>query len=136
MEHYKSIRSALSPRNGALKSAKEDSAGLTLRCLLRDWRQKVGAKHWKELANTCQKYLHVFAVGFGKLCAASLILVKCESLDLSGLGKKTGFEVSHMSLSQVFILADEHDGRHPLLGFVLPKPFANNLGLADVGSGC
>ena len=88
MEQYKSTRSALSPRHGALKSAKEDPAWLALSCLLSDWRQKVGAKHWEELANTCQKYLHVFAVEFGKLCAASLVLVKDEPLDLSRFTQK------------------------------------------------
>jgi hypothetical protein len=41
-----------------------------------------------------------------------------------------------MSLGQVFVLADEDDGRNPrLLRLVLPQPLANDLRLADVGTG-
>src|SRR5450631_94786 len=105
MEYYKSVRSPPATRNCALHSAKEYPSGLTLSRFLSNRCQKVGAKNWKELANTCQKHLHVLTIGFRKLSAASLILVKGESLDLSCFTQKPGFKISHMSLCQIFVLA-------------------------------
>ena len=104
---------------------------------LGDRRKDVRAKDGKELPNASKKHLHVLAVRLGKPRAASLILFERESVDRGGLGKEAALKIPHMSLGQVLVLADEHDGGNPeFLGLVLLEAVANDLRLANVSARC
>jgi len=104
---------------------------------LSDRCENVRAENGNELPNARKKHFHVLAVGFGKPRAASLILFERESADLSGLGEEAALKKSHMCLGQIFILADENNGRDPkLLCLMLLESLANYLRLADICASC
>jgi hypothetical protein len=64
-------------------------------------------------------------------------LFEREPVDLSGFCEESALKISHMSLGQVLVLANEDDGRNPeLLCLVLLESLANDLRLTDVGAGC
>jgi hypothetical protein len=64
-----------------------------------------------------------------------LILFERKPVDLSGFGEEATFEIPHMGLGQVLVLADEDDGRNPeFLRLVLLKSITNDLRFADVSA--
>ena len=72
LEHYEPVPGALAPSLGSLDAAEEHATGLSVRSGLSNRRENVGAEDRQELPNASQEHLHVFAVRFGKLRAASL----------------------------------------------------------------
>ncbi|MGA3042190.1 MAG: hypothetical protein ABSF54_15515 [Bryobacteraceae bacterium] len=114
-------------------ATKKSAAGWSLGCRLGDWDEEIGTEYRQKLANVRKENLHILPIGLWKLRSTGLVLIKRKPARLGGLLQELALEISHMSLGEVFVLADEDDSRDPeLLGLVLLKAFANNLGLADV----
>jgi len=132
-KHRKAIRCATAAPLSALHAAEKDSARLLPGGWLCDGNQEIGAEHRQQLTNVRKEHFHIFAIGFGQLRAASLVLLKCESADLYGFREEPVLKVSHMSLGEILVLADKHYGPDPeFFRLMLFQALADNLRLTDI----